>query len=199
MALITVTAAALLLASGGTVAFFAHRHGWRWGARPLRSTPRGEGGYRSAPVTAGHVPKGFPPSVLLSSGVGFVWAALTLLVFAPAGVLFCLLLSDGDLAALSIPTLLAICASGFGLAVALVVNGVGLLRCRPAAHRWAVRIAGWSLGHHLAVAAFFTAVGVAAREEAVTMVAVPCAVGIGHALSLLVAGHRSPAEVPNAR
>lgn len=188
--MIVVYAVAFVVVAGSalTAVLLARRHAWRWGEIPGPAVAAGEGAYRGA-VLATSVPRGTPALVPWAAGTGFVWAAITFFVFAPAGLLLALIVAD-DVAGLAALWVVGVSASGFGLAVMLVVAGVQLLRCRPGAHRRARRVATWSIGHHLVVLSTMAALALAEPNFGfLLLAAVPCIVGGIHALALRAAGH----------
>lgn len=179
---------AVIAGSALTALALAHRHAWRWGEVEVGAVHAGEGAYRGV-VLKTTAPRGTPALVPWSAGTGFVWAAITFFVFAPAGLLLSLLAAEqlGGVAALWVAL---VSLSGFAIAVALVVAGVSLLRCRPGADRRAKSIATWSIGHHLVVFSTMLALGFAERGwlEIMIWTAGPCIVGVVHALALRAAG-----------
>lgn len=198
MDIVALLGLVLVVGSVAAVVGLGRRHAWRWGEVPEGAAQAGEGAYRASTV---HVvrPRGVPPLVSWSAGLGYVWAALTFFVFAPAGLLLAVLVGMGPRALLGGLLVAALCATGFALAIMLVVAGTALLRCRPKAAELARRIAWWSLVHHVVVVVVMVGVGLGTGWEPLGGVAaVPCLLGALHALLLLKAGRLPEPAVPNA-
>ncbi len=191
---------AILTLSGVTAFHFARRHAWRWGEVPASpAVQAGAGAYRQIALQPMRA-RGTPAVVPWSAGTGFVWAALTMLVFVPGGLLLTVIVSEASSpwGVLGSASVIAICASGFALAIGMITSGLGLLRCRPHAARKARRVAIWSILHHVAVLATMIAIDAVRGDDAVlvSMAIVPCILGGLHALALHAAGSvREPAEI----
>ncbi len=190
--LILVIALSVVLASAGGVAVLSRRHGWRWGEVGGPSVRAGAGAYREATV-ATTLPRRVPRRVQWAAGTGFIWGVMTFLIFAPAGLLLVFLLSGEN--PLGMLGVLAVSLSGFALGVMLAKSGGDLLRCRADAHARANRIATWSLVHHVAVFVLMTLLAEGDIERA-GAVAIPCAIGLAHALLLLSASRAPAPAVP---
>lgn len=185
--IVLAIAAAILVSSALCAAALAHRHAWRWGEVQAGAVHAGEGAYRGVVLTATR-PRGTPALVPWAAGTGFVWAAVTFFIFAPAGLLLALIVGD-ELSGLASLWVVGLSVSGLALAVMLVASGVQLLRCRPGAQARARRVALWSLGHHLVVASTMVALGLGMSTwDFLAWSAVPCIVGGVHALALRAAG-----------
>jgi len=160
----------------------AHPNGL-WGQKRIVTGALGAGAYRSAPVhsvRARHAPR----RVLLAGILSRVWAALTLLVFAPAGVLGAMLFGavgeHSPLGVVFVVLTAGVVISGFALGVALARAG-GVVMHRERLEPLAPTLR-WSYAHHVLVAATFLAGALAFEAEmarAVVYTVVPvCAVGI---------------------
>lgn len=183
LAIVTFVLASSAICAG----VLAHRHAWRWGEVEAGAVHAGEGAYRGVVLTATK-PRGTPALVPWVAGTGFVWAAITFFVFAPAGLLLALIIGE-QLSGLASLWMVGVSCSGFALAVMLVATGVQLLRCRPDAQQRARRVALWSLGHHLVVASTMAAIGLGMSTwDFLLWSSVPCIVGGVHALALRGAG-----------
>src|SRR5687768_2384177 len=88
--LIAVTAIALGI---GAVATWlrARRQGWRWGWKS-GTQEVGDGAYRSAPVEI-RTPRRMPAVCAVASATSIAWGILTTFLFAPAGVVGCVMVN----------------------------------------------------------------------------------------------------------
>lgn len=181
---------ALVLGTAGLVFWLGRRHGWRWGVvHETVTAGAGPGAYREGTLTRSRL-RGTPASVTWGAGIGIVWGVLTCVVLAPAGCLLCLVFTDRF--ALGVPLLLAVCLDGFALGVALVAGGIAALRAdaQPLIRRLAV----WTGAHHLAVMLVFVLAAVVEQQFAflIVLAALPCVLGVLHALLLWRAGGHEP-------
>jgi len=185
----------VVLMSAAVAIGLGRRHAWRWGEVPAGVERAGDGAYRDAFVQKVR-PRGVPPVVSWSAGLGYLWAALTFFVFAPAGLLLAFLTADdrGEVMGIFVAV---DCLSGFALAIALVIAGTSLLRCRPGAAERARLVGWWSVIHHLGVLATMAVLAISWEGGFLIVSAVPCILGLVHALSLLVAGRLPGPAVPN--
>lgn len=169
----------------------ARRYSWLWGRVPSATALVNKGPFRTSEV-ATYRAAGVPTEIKVSSALNIVWGLLTALVFAPAGLLFCLIGAD-----ISLPGTLAVFAvsvHGFWLAGRLFGASKGLMRQEG---RRLVATARASLIHHIAVLASFAfMLLIASRRHATEAPAlfaatvVPCALGIALALQLELLGRR---------
>lgn len=177
-----------------TVLVLRARHAWRWGEISEAPTMVGEGAYRQTLVRTVR-PRSVPACISWAAGLGFVWAALTFLVFVPAGLLLVELESVGA-PWLLVLVLLAI--SGLGLAGMLLVAGTSLLRCRPNAAQRAKAAGWWSLLHHAAVLSTMVGLAIASDVEQLFSIAlIPCLLGGLHAMAFIKASRIPGPAVPN--
>lgn len=175
----------------------------KWGALRFAFGEEGPGAYRSAPRYAVVTPPA-PGSVLLAGVVVRVWAALTLLVFVPAGVVGALLfLGLGEhsvVSGLLAFVLGALVLSGLGLSFALFAATTAVEQRQEGSD--ARDVVRWSLVHHALVALVFVVEGIAIDPQAAALalfVVVPvCAVGVGITIALRRAAERAAAVVPVA-
>lgn len=199
---VVVSVAVVLAALAALHAHHRSRGRWGWSRVPLGES--GEGAYRSAERHA-DVARRAPGAVLGAGLSARVWAALTVLVFVPAGGLATLLMvALGEEHAFS--TLFGILVgllvlSGLGLGVGLVRSAVIIEQRRVDDDvREVVR---WSFVHHALVALVFVAEGALLDPQAfalaiVTVVPV-CAVGAGVAVALRRASRVVEASVDAER
>ncbi len=167
----------------------------RWGEERVPLGDAGEGAYRSAPRFAVVTPRA-PGRVLGAGLLARVWAALTLMVFVPAGGLGVLaFVGLGEETAVSAflgIVLGALVLSGLGLVGALIVTARAIEKREATDVRGVVR---WSLWHHAAVAAVFVIEGLAldpgAALAALAIVVPVCAAGTGVTLALRSAAARA--------
>ena len=185
----------VVLMSAAVVIGLGRRHAWRWGEVPAGTVRAGDGAYRDALVQKVR-PRGVPPVVSWSAGLGYLWAALTFFVFAPSGLLLALLTAENQGEVMGIFVAVD-CLSGFALAIALVIAGTSLLRCRPGAAERARLVGWWSVIHHLGVLATMAVLAVPGERGFLIVSAIPCILGLAHALSLVVAGRLPGPAVPN--
>src|SRR5688500_5589486 len=68
--------------AGNAAALWSVQFGPRWGSVPGAPFRVGRGAYRQSTVRRNE-PRGTPPAVSWTCGIGMVWSALTSLVFAP--------------------------------------------------------------------------------------------------------------------
>lgn len=193
MTLAATALAALAALCTVAVLLFAVASRGRWGTEPAPAVDVGGGPFRGGAVSARR-PRGLPGVVGAAAGTGFFWAALTALVFAPAGGLLALLFADQAPAFLAALVVL-VALSGLLLAISLVAASVQLLRRGSHAASLGRGTAIWSYAHHGAV---FAVMAIAALVEphipVLLLAAIPCAVGAVHALLL----QRAAAEVERA-
>lgn len=193
--LLLVLGLVILIGSFALAYGLSDRHAWRWGTSEAKVVAPA-GGYRDAALTQ-EVARPVPPLIPLVASTGFVWAAITLLVFAPAGALFTMMLEGHRLACVCF---LTVTVSGFGLGIGLIVAGLDLVRCRERAPSTARSVGTWSLVHHAAVlvATCVTAAAEGGDSAALILVAaVPCALGALHAFGLLRAAQLPAPEAPS--
>jgi len=148
----------------------------RWGVDRVAVASAG-GAYRGG-ATA-QVARTMPPRVALAAMLALGWAAVTGLVFVPAGGALVLVSLDGGRGALAAPTL-AIVLSGLVHAVALGFAGVGLAVRSATAADVARRTAAYARFHHAAVFVVFSLAVLALEPSAVAVLAglaVPCGLG----------------------
>lgn len=167
----------------------------RWGEVRVPLGEAGDGAYRSAQRFSVVTPRA-PGRVLYAGLLARLWAALTLMVFVPAGGMGVLaFVGLGEETVLS--TLLGIVLgglvlSGLGLVGALFLTARAIEKREPTDARSVVR---WSLVHHALVAAVFLVEGLAldpgAALAALAVVVPVCAVGAGVTLALRSAAERA--------
>ncbi|HTE55845.1 MAG TPA: hypothetical protein VK698_33550 [Kofleriaceae bacterium] len=169
----------------------ARGQGWRWGWRPVQLAAADEGVYRSAPVTV-RAPRRMPTVCGVAAVTSVAWGTLTVFVFAPAGVVGCLVVapqaSVGVLGVVGLIGISAVTLHGFYLGVLLIglVKPI-TVRASGAGERLG-RAAGASFAHHGAVVLSFACLSAADHEVVwVGMAAVPCAIGALQACLLLAA------------
>lgn len=155
----------------------------RWGVDRVAVASAG-GAYRGGATT--QVARTMPPRVALAAVIALGWAAVTGLVFVPAGGALVLVSLDGGRGALAAPTL-AIVLSGLVHAVALGFAGVGLAVRSATAADVARRTAAYARFHHVAVFVVFSLAVLALEPSAwavLAALAVPCGLGwlVGRAL-----------------
>lgn len=194
MDVIVFVGLAVALMSAAVVIGLGRRHAWRWGEVSAGVELVGEGAYREVIVQRVR-PRGVPPVISWSAGLGYLWAALTFFVFSPAGLLLALLAAEQRHGPLAL-ALVIVCLSGLALAIGLVIAGTSLLRCRLGAGERARWIGGWSVLHHVAVLATMALLAISWTAGFLLLAAIPCILGLVHALSLLAAARFEPA-VPN--
>ena len=168
--------------SVAVVVLLGHRNRHRWAK--TRRMDVGDGAYRGGTVTVADRSASTPSMVTAASTLALIWATLTALVFAPAGLLLAWILSEEASAATSVPVAL-VSLHGLALAVGLVVAAVALLRARPGAARVARRVSTWSIAHHLAVLGAMALIMLVELEMGAMTLAlalVPCLLGLGHAV-----------------
>ena len=159
----------------------------RWGTRRGAPVPAGTSPYREGVLRA-ELPNGAPWALRFTSGANAAWAVLTMMIFAPAGLL--LLLFTADEAPLAALPLLAVCVDGFVLGGFLLGSARALLR-REKLDEIPKR-ATWSLLHHGAVMLTMLLIGLLSGEWFMAaMSAVPCGVGIGLAVALRGAARKA--------
>jgi hypothetical protein len=163
----------------------------RWGRTIETTPPLGEGMYRRAPVRIER-PRRIPAICRLASVTVFAWGALTVFVFAPAGVLlFIMVLGEiverGWLFALATAGLVVAVIRGFTVGTRLML-AVNVLAARTADSVESVRrVARQSLFHHALVATVLVLFGFSARADAIffALFFIPCAIGAAQAALLL--------------
>lgn len=163
--------------------FLASGQRWRWGSRISRRVDVGDGVYRSAPFD---VPEARQLPVVC--GVGAVtsvaWGVLTLLVFAPAGLLLFAMSSPSAVAPplATVGAVGVLLASGHGLLLGARLIGlvkVLVVRTESSASRvgHAVIVSGI---HHAVVIASFVALSASGHDGPLLLAAIPCAIGFIH-------------------
>lgn len=168
----------------------------RWGVDRVPVSSAG-GAYRGGATS--RVARRIPACIAAASALALVWAAVTGLVFVPAGGALVLIAVDGGAGALAAFTL-AIVISGLVHAIALAAAGSALAVRSALAVERARRTATYARVHHTAVLLGFAAAVVARTDEplaALAALAVPCAVGwlVAYALD---AASRELAALPDA-
>lgn len=168
----------------------------RWGEERVATGVVGAGAYRSHVHYESHDRRA-PKRVLFATMLGRTWAALTGLVFAPAGLLAALLFGvAGEHAPLGVVFVIAVLAlsiSGFALSVALV-RATGAVARRDTSTPLATTLTWSHLHHGLVVATFFSAAVVFEPHSAglVAMTVLPtCLVGVAVTLLLASAEQRA--------
>lgn len=170
------------------------RHG-RWGVRPGPGVSTGDAPYRDVRVRD-DIPSGAPSVLRTAAALNGAWGMLTLLVFAPAGALFMMVLSNTM--PLSMLLFLVVSIDGFILPFVLFAAGRRLLQREDLDK--AQRAVKWSIVHHAAVfaAAVVTALLMEGRGVALVVpTGIACAIGVGLA-RLLDHALRVARETPSA-
>lgn len=166
---------------------------WRWGSVRVRGPEVGDGPFRSAAVIMER-PRRMPMAVPVASAISVGWGALTLFLFAPLGILLSAVALPGArhgvLAAMGGLGAAASTLSGFAIGVRMLAVSKSLVvRTADSAER--VRsVAIHAALHHVLVFGTVTAIhgGTGSDPEIVAFSAVPCAIGMGVAALLAVAG-----------
>jgi len=166
---------------------------WRWGWTAEIAPAAGDGAYRSAPVVLQR-PRRMPLVCAVAATFSVFWGALTAFVFAPASGFLCLtqlteVEHHGFLFAVGSVGLIAAAMVGFVLGLRLI-GLVHVLAARTAGSERVRQIAYRSLVHHVVVAVSLAYWLAGAGDfEFYGIAAIPCAIGMGHAL-LLGAAYR---------
>ncbi|HKE19048.1 MAG TPA: hypothetical protein VKB80_29440 [Kofleriaceae bacterium] len=186
-----VSIVALLV--GGSVTWTvarSHRAGWGWRAVP--GSALGDGPFRRMPIV-NQEPRRMPLVCAAAAFSSVTWGVLTAFVFAPAGLVCCLLaLGDvpehGVAFAAGTAGMVAATVRGFALGGRLM-GLVQVLAARRATSADDVgRLARQSFAHHALVAASFAlVVGASGDPPFFLLAAVPCAIGAGQAALLRAA------------
>lgn len=110
------------------------------------------------------------------AGFNVFWGVITVLFFAPGGLLAAAIISDHSVVgALAV---LAVSLSGFGLGVALFIASRRLLAQKKLGR--VIGIARWSMFHHVAVPAAFMIASATDRhsEDFWQLPIIPCVIGL---------------------
>ncbi|MBX3247305.1 MAG: hypothetical protein KF901_08995 [Myxococcales bacterium] len=192
--LIVLVLMTLSAAVGIPLAYGRARQG-RWGFRPGPGVSTGDAPYRDAHVHAA-LPVGAPTSLRAAAALNGAWAMLTLLVFAPGGILFAMILSSWA----PVPMLLFLAVSIDGFILPFVLLGASRRLLQREELDGARHAVTWSLIHHAAVfgAAALTAI-ITGRDGIALVVptGIACAIGVGLTL-LLDRALRVAREAPAA-
>jgi hypothetical protein len=179
IAAIVVTA---LLAGGLATWWMAAGESWRWGRLRRPGPQMGDGPYRSAPVVV-EIPRRLPAIAGVASVLSVSLGLVTLLVFAPAGVVLSTIALPGSVEgvpeAVAALAVTGVTMSGFVIAMRLI-GAPRLLVVRgadSAARVRAVAIHG-ALHHALAAATFAFMHAVVEAWPLLTVAAIPCAIGL---------------------
>ena len=180
--LVGVSAFALVIGVAMTC-YWASGQRWRWGWRIARRVEVGEGVYRSAPVDVREARK-LPVVCGVGAVTSAVWGFLTLLVFAPAGLLLFAISSDNGSAQplVTVGAIGVLVASGHGFLLGTRLIGLVkalVVRTESSAMRVgrAVMVSGI---HHAVVVLSFVALTASGHEGPLLLAAVPCAIGFIH-------------------
>jgi hypothetical protein len=181
---------AIVLAIGAVATWLrARRQGWRWGWKS-GTQEVGDGAYRSAPVET-RTPRRMPAVCAVASATSVAWGILTTFLFAPAGVLGCVLVDRegtqevGNLLGTLLFGLFTL--HGFALGARLMGLVDVLAVRRPGSRERIYQAAVVSIVHHVAVAISFALI-IGRDQEALAAFAIPCAIGVVHAVLLFRAG-----------
>ena len=179
--------AMVLLAAIGSTLALGHLFRDRWG-------PAGSGPFALFGGAVREERRGPPWMVVLTVMGSFIWAAFTLLAFAPAGMTLALILADQSLPFAVV--LGALCLDGFALGTGLLVSGIVVLGRNRGVQSIAAGVAGWSVVHHIAIFGFFACLTYQEWPlEALIWLAAPCGIGVVLSLALAMAGRRAaPSE-----
>jgi len=172
--------AAVVTVGLGSVLYVSHRGRRRWG-KVVSSTEVGEGAYRAVQVQS-EQDRGTPAAVNVAAIASVTWAAITLLVFVPAGTLLAGLgLDQSRWAPLGLFSL-AVTLSGLVLSIMLAIHAFRLVRRRSDVAQHSLTIARFSYIHH-ALVWFGFSVAVLLTDASHTLsaafaLALPCGIGL---------------------
>lgn len=170
-------------------AFWTWRGRDRWGRVPRPLSLLGIGPYRRAP-SRDWAPRRAPRRVLVVAGLGVVWGAMTLAVFAPSGLVFLLAPARPDpgrqiLLVLAGLGVFASAIAGLALGPTLMRASRALLERERDGEERALTAATWSALHHAMVLVSFTLFSVHQGDPShAVLVSFPCMLGMAHAWSL---------------
>jgi hypothetical protein len=176
------------LLAGVLVTWMAARgQRWRWGWTAAPGPVLGDGAYRSAPVTVQN-PRRFPAVCAVAAIASVAWGVLTTFVFAPAGLLGCMVAlhameEEPWTFALGTAVLAAATFDGFAIGPRLMALAKVLaVRTASSAER-TLRTVRHSLAHHALVS---VALGLWIADDghdpiSYIVAAAPFLVGLGHA------------------
>lgn len=110
------------------------------------------------------------------AGFNVFWGVITVLFFAPGGLLAAAIISDHS--AIGALAVLAVCLSGFGLGVALFIASRRLLAQKKLGR--VIGIARWSMVHHVAVPLAFVIASSLDRssDDFWQLPIIPCSIGL---------------------
>ncbi len=112
------------------------------------------------------------------AGFNVFWGVITVLFFAPGGLLAALFIADHNDGAIGALAIVLVCLSGFGLGVALFIASRRLLAQKKLGR--VIGIARWSMVHHVAVVLAFILASLTARhgdEDLWLLPVIPCVIG----------------------
>ncbi len=173
----------------------ARGQSWRWGSVRVRGPEVGDGPFRSATIMIERRRRQ-PPVAAAASVTGIAWGVLTLFFFAPLGILLCAIAipaaKHGLLASMGGLGAAASTLSGFAIGVRMLSVGKSLVVRTPDSAERVLSVAMHAAVHHVLVFATVVVIYRAADSEPglVTFAAVPCAIGLGVAALLALAGWR---------
>jgi hypothetical protein len=168
---------------------WASGEGWRWGWRVGRRVEVGEGAYRSAPVDV-REPRRLPLVCSVAAATSVAWGLLTLLIFAPAGlIMFAVQIglihahwpSLAPLGAIGL--LIASCHAFWfgGRLIGLVGPLVVRTECSATRVDTMRLVSTW---HHALVTASFVVLSADAGMKPLLVSMIPCAIGFAHVFLL---------------
>jgi hypothetical protein len=168
---------------------------WRWGSIAEPPAVVGDDPYRTMVVAGGARPRHVPALCIAASFTSIAWGMVTMLMFAPGGLMFLLCGYVSHPAAFPGGLLvLMVSLHGFVIGARLIaISRALVVRSAGAAVR-ARSVAVRSLAHHGGVAAAFALVAVVVQSREMDQIAVQtawlCGLGAGLALLVLLAGRK---------